>query len=61
MFENNSRFKETYNQILNQSVNIGPNFKDDNQKIKALELIEHLKQTGYRIEPQDSYDYYNRY
>lgn len=60
MFENNNRFKETYKQILNQLVSIGPNFRDDNQKIKALELIEHLKQTGYRIEPQESYDYYNR-
>ena len=60
MFENNSRFKETYKHILQELVNIGPNFRDDNQKIKALELIEHLKQTGYRIEPQESYDYYNR-
>lgn len=60
MFENNNRFKETYNHILQQLVSIGPNFRNDNDKIKVLEMINHLKDIAYRIEPQDSVDYYNR-
>ena len=60
MFENNSNFKNTYNHILQQLLNIGPNFRNDNDKIRALEMINHLKDIAYRIEPQDSVDYYNR-
>ena len=60
MFENNNNFKNTYNHILQQLVNIGPNFRNDNDKIKALEMNKHLNDIAYRIEPQDSVDYYNR-
>lgn len=60
MFENNNRYKEAYKQILNQLVNYNANFRNDNDKIRVLELINHLKDIAYRIEPQDSVDYYSR-
>lgn len=60
MFENNNRFKETYSHILQQLVNYGPNFRNDIDKINVLSLINNLKDTAYRIEPQESVDYYNR-
>lgn len=58
MFENNNKYKKQYNQLLQQLNYISCNFKTDDDKIKALSIINNLKNIAYYIEPQASIDYY---
>lgn len=60
MFGYNNQYKEEYNKLLNQLNNFGSNFRNDEDKITALSLINRLKAIAYKIEPQDSVDYFNR-
>lgn len=58
MFENNNKYKKQYHQLLQQLNYISCNFKTDDDKIKALSIINNLKNIAYKIEPQSSIDYY---
>lgn len=58
MFENNNKYKNQYHQLLQQLNYISCNFKTDDDKIKALSIINNLKNIAYKIEPQSSIDYY---
>ena len=61
MFGNNTKYINEYSQLLKQLTYLGANFKNDDDKIKALSIINNLKHIAYKIEPQASIDYYNKH
>ena len=60
MFENNNKYKKQYHQLLQQLNYISCNFKTDDDKIKALSIINNLRYIADKIEPQASIDWYER-
>lgn len=61
MFENNKNYKDQYKRYLSELTRIGCDFKNDDDKIKALGIINNLKNIGYKIEPTDSIEYCKKY
>lgn len=60
MFSNQQTHKNSYEETLRKINAIGTRIQNDNDKIRLLGLINNLKYYCSSIEPQDSYDLYNR-
>ena len=60
MFERNNEFKKRYQNTLKQINELSVNLRNDDDKIKLLELINNLKYYASLIEPQESIDWYNK-
>lgn len=56
----NNEFKNNYQNTLKQINELSVNLKNDDDKIRLLGLINHLKYYASAIEPQDSIDWYNK-
>lgn len=60
MFSNQKTHKILYEETLRKINAIGTRIQNDTDKIHLLGLINNLKYHCSGIEPQDSYDLYNR-
>ena len=60
MFEKQNEWKRRYEDNLRKINSIGTNIKTDEDKIMLLNLINNLKYFCGCIEPQESYDMYNK-
>lgn len=60
MFEYQNKYKQSYEDTLRKINSMGTNIKNDGDKIQLLNWINNLKHFCGLIEPQDSYNLYNR-
>ena len=60
MFGRNNEFKNNYQNTLKQINELSVNIRNDDDKIRLLELINNLKYYASAIEPQESVDWYNK-
>ena len=61
MFERNNEFKNKYQNTLKQINELSANLRNDDDKIRLLDLINNLKYYAGSIEPQESIDWCNRH
>ena len=59
MFRKNNEFKNNYLNVLKQINDLSINIKSDDDKIRLLCLINHLKYYASAIEPQESINWHN--
>ena len=60
MFGNQSNYKSQYEETLRKINYFGTRIQNDNDKIVLMSLINNLKYLCGCIEPQESYDMYNK-
>lgn len=61
MFEKNNEVRNRYKNVLKQINELNLNIKNDDDKIKLLNLINNLKFYASAIEPQESINWCNKY
>ena len=61
MIERNNEIKNRYKNKLKQINELSSNLRNDDDKIKLLNLINDLKFYASSIEPQESIDWYNKH
>lgn len=61
MFERNNEFKNRYQNTLKQINGLSANLRNDDDKIRLLDLINKLTYYASAIEPQESIDWCNKH
>jgi hypothetical protein len=61
MIERNNEIKNRYKNKLKQINELSVNLRNNDDKIKLLDLINDLKFYASSIEPQESIDWYNKH